>query len=236
MYFHIIDKNTAKTLGFKRYFTGQPCVRGSFWERRTSSDHCLCQSCKEAIASKSKEYRARNEEKLKARWVNEKERLKEQHKQWYLRNRSLTLQKKRESRLANPDKFKKKGKETYQRNKTKILEYSQSYRDEKRALINAKASTARAMKCNAVPGWFGELDEFVLIEAYELRELRRSATKIKWSVDHMIPINGFNFCGLHVWNNLQVIPAKLNDNKGNNLVFTQPGEWVEYLCNQTRPH
>lgn len=40
-------------------------------------------------------------------------------------------------------------------------------------------------------------------------------TGINHQVDHIIPIRGENVCGLHVHNNLAIITAKMNNDKGN---------------------
>lgn len=62
--------------------------------------------------------------------------------------------------------------------------------------------------------WKDELTELVLKEAHDLREKRNSLTNLKWHVDHIIPLKGKLVSGLHIWSNIQVIPAFLNLQKG----------------------
>lgn len=67
-----------------------------------------------------------------------------------------------------------------------------------------------------------ELTEFIFEEAYLLSRLREKITGFKWHIDHIIPLNGENVSGLHVWNNLQVIPASVNLSKGNKETTNRP--------------
>jgi hypothetical protein len=58
-----------------------------------------------------------------------------------------------------------------------------------------------------------EFDKFVIDEAHRLARLREKVTNIKsWHIDHIIPVS---LNGLSDYSNLQVVPAKWNQSKGN---------------------
>lgn len=141
-------------------------------------------------------------------------------------------------------KCKKDGyhKKYYQLNKDKLVNNTREWRNKNRdkareitkawKLNNPHKNTfheqkRNALKLNAIPIWFNELDEFVLSEAYLLTKIRERITNIKWHVDHMIPLQSKTASGLHCANNIQVIPQKLNSFKLNRMIFTNPFEWIK---------
>ena len=70
-------------------------------------------------------------------------------------------------------------------------------------------------KINRTPKWLTADDLFIIEEAYHLAKLRTELLGIQYHVDHILPLQGKKVSGLHVPNNLQVIPAKLNLQKSN---------------------
>ena len=79
----------------------------------------------------------------------------------------------------------------------------------------ARYSKYRAKKLSAFPNWLDEDELWLIEEIYELAQHRTRITRVKWDVDHIIPLQGNTVSGLHIPQNLQVIPAKYNQIKGN---------------------
>ncbi len=60
-----------------------------------------------------------------------------------------------------------------------------------------------------------ELDEFAFTEAHDLCHRRSMITGTPWHIDHIVPLNHKDACGLHVAANFQVVPAMWNYKKNN---------------------
>lgn len=136
----------------------------------------------------------------------------------------------------------------YQRHHDQVRERQSAYAQENRAKVNAmsrdwyhscsqakavrreQVRARRAAKAHAVPGWFGELDAFVVAEADHLAQQRAERFGFEWHVDHMIPIRAKRASGLHCAANLQVIPAHINTRKNNRMILTEPLEWLPLVC------
>lgn len=140
-------------------------------------------------------------------------------------NKDKVLERKAEYRANNKEKHKKWNDA---RDKDSLKASYKKYREANRPKRANAQAKRRAIKNSATPSWYSELDDFVLQEAYNLASDRKKSTGFDWQVDHMIPLQARNVCGLQVWNNFQVIPAILNRLKRNSLIFTEPLEWLFY--------
>lgn len=87
---------------------------------------------------------------------------------------------------------------------------------ESRKIIVAKYGHKRRTKTKLVT----EFDEFVFAEAIRLCTMRKKATGIRWSLDHVIPFEHKDACGLHNAYNFQVVPLLWNSIKGHRTMET----------------
>lgn len=130
-------------------------------------------------------------------------------------------------RTKNKDRIKKAKAKYYQDNKDecdrKSKLWSEDNREKSREIklrynksnpdVMAKAKTKRRnaeRKC--VPEWS---ETHKIKTVYKKARWLGTLTGKKYHVDHIIPIQGDNVCGLHVWSNLQILEDSINCSKGN---------------------
>lgn len=81
--------------------------------------------------------------------------------------------------------------------------------------VGYQVAKRRAKKKKATPSWDNEWQVFAMQEAYRLARQRTDTTNVRHEVDHIVPLQHNKVCGLHVIENLQVIPAFVNRTKSN---------------------
>lgn len=188
--------------------------------KRSAVKSGLSGICKSCASIRSKNYRLKNIEKVSIK-------NKESCRKYYKENRKKVLEKQRLDRKNNPNKYKNKNKENYKRNSEKIRNRRKSYygeNTEKELTRNKKYAKLNKAKCNAIkvryytsklnatPNW-SELEKIEVL--YEKCKWLESLTGLKYHVDHIVPLQGKNVCGLHVWENLQILEDSLNCSKRN---------------------
>lgn len=106
----------------------------------------------------------------------------------------------------------------YYKNKDKARKNSKKWYLQNKHKNAAKQRKREARKLRAVPPWLSEEDHKRIEIIYGIRELKSFVTGIEHHVDHIVPLQGKNVCGLHVPWNLRVVPATENLHKSNKYV------------------
>lgn len=212
-------REAARVSGLKVFHVGIPCSKGHLEGKRVSSGECYtCAS----LRDKAK-YLEKRDEKLKKRAAyvaKNKEKIDAWQKDFREANRELLRERGRLNRLSRVTDVRERQREYYASNSASMRSKASKKRAS-RALRTAFFGAEHKAKTEAVSLAFQEL-------SVKLTE----KTGENFNVDHMIPLRNKLVCGLHVWNNLQLIPEDLNLGKGNKLVLTEPFEWVLALSNR----
>jgi hypothetical protein len=137
------------------------------------------------------------------------EKKKEYSKNYYKKNKLKNKDKAKESHRLYYLKNKEKIKIYAENNKERLLKYRKEYRLKNNHLINALQAKRRSLKLNATPK-FANLNK--------IKEIYKNCPK-GYTVDHIIPLQGNNVCGLHVEWNLQYLTRSENSSKSNKLIL-----------------
>lgn len=86
---------------------------------------------------------------------------------------------------------------------------------EYRATVVTAAAKRRALKLKATPPWLSEYHKRHIERIYYVCSKVSATTNRPHDVDHIVPLQGENVCGLHVPWNLQILPAGMNRSKNN---------------------
>ena len=145
-----------------------------------------------------------------ARDLENAKRLK---KEWYERNKELTKERARAWALANPEKkyaiHRKNREKDLENHNARNREWNKNNKPRKAALQAKRKSVI----LQRTPPW--DPDAHLIVAKYQVAAMLSKASGIPYHVDHIIPLQGKNVSGLHVFFNLRVIPGAENVKKSN---------------------
>lgn len=176
------------------YDTREPCKHGHLSKRNVRNWGCY--ECGQ-IATKRWNKKDREADP---------EKYREKSFQWAEANRERTREQARRWRRDNPDK----AKAIEQRPERKAAKVKRV----KENLPYYAAATAkrRAALKSATPAWANEAK---IKNIYKLAAWASKYTNEPLEVDHIIPLQGHDVCGLHVETNMQILPKSENIRKFN---------------------
>lgn len=166
--------------------------------------HTQCKSCRSAAD--------------RLNYAKKAEQIKQRVKEYRLADPERKRRMDAESYARNKDKRTAYHKERYARHseriKAKTAAYFQANKEKLRPYFAQAQCKRRATKRNATPVW---ADHNVILFFFVTRQYLTQETGFEWHVDHVVPLQGRYVCGLHVHNNLRVVPATDNLRKSNSF-------------------
>ena len=208
-------RSEALKLGLVTYFDGKACKNGHVSERYTRNYGCVqCES------ERALRYRVDNVSTINA---NRRERKRSRDESALQKDRAYAraYYKRNPTKYAEySERYKETTRETQKQRSRQPGFHSREYQKRRAYYIEKAVSRNKRIKQNTPP-W--------LTKAHRdaIRKIYKECPK-GYHVDHIIPLNGENVCGLHVPWNLQYLPAEENLRKKNH--FIDGSEFLPSLC------
>ena len=182
--------NEEKPLGgFSKNARAKDGLQSKCKACNAASQKAWAEANPEKIAASQKAYREANPEKIAA-----------DHKAWREANKEKAAASQKAWKDANPEK---------------VAASDKAWREANKEKIAAHSATRRAAKLQRTPPWLTKEHHDQITSIYAERERITKATGIDHHVDHILPLQGKDVCGLHVPWNLRVITAEDNLSKSN---------------------
>jgi hypothetical protein len=161
---------------------------------------------RDVASARHKDWLAKNADRVKEYQkkydLNRAEQKREYMKGRRERNNEIV----REYTKRHPERIKAASKKYYYKNIEKIKADIALRQKTNKAYYLQRNAQRKAMKINATPEW---------ADLKKIESIYEEAARDGLSVDHIVPLKSKLVCGLHVQENLQLLPLAENIKKGN---------------------
>jgi len=165
--------------------------------------------CKPCKSQRAKDYRAANLEAVRAR-----------SRDWHHSNRDRSIANTVRWQTENIERHRARSAQWRADNRERLSESFRRWASENAPQVLAIKARRRAAELRAVVAWS---DPDQIMPFYEAaRALTQAGAP--HAVDHIVPLQSKSVCGLHVHQNMQVLPKAANSSKGNRW---WPDMWEE---------
>lgn len=206
---------------FGKQKTGKNGVRSSCKECHNNYNKTWRTENKERCLLLQKKWCRKNPDKVKARslrWQNKnKDYLAKKHKIYREKNKEKIKEYRNAYRKQNYTKCLKWCKDYKLKNKENVKNNLKNWRKSNRDKCNASHAKRRSTKLQATPSWLSNNDFNNIKIWYMYAKLLKSSFDESLHVDHIVPLQGVDVCGLHVPWNLQILPSSINIGKKNRI-------------------
>lgn len=179
----------------------------------------LASECRPCTKQAGQKYYSENLEISKERRAAYKKSNPEKFKEWNRqqharRDREAENARKKAFKEADPQRWSEYQRKSWYKNHEKNLERKRAYRKQKPELQLVYVRNRQTRQKNAMPVW-ANVENIKAV--YRQCAWVTTVTGVKHHVDHYYPLKSDLVCGLHVEQNLRIIPAFDNLSKGNKL-------------------
>lgn len=197
----------AKSIGHNLYFTGVACKHGHTAYRYTKDR--ACSDCVKAKVKRLSTVGGGNARRWASKTPEQLADIYSKRKAYYYKTQEARLDERRRSfeKLKATDEWRSKHRAS-----------NAAFKKANPGKINADTAKRRIAKMHRTPAWLTVDDLWMIEQAYDLAALRTKLFGFSWHVDHVFPLQGKKVSGLHVPNNLQVIPWVDNVSKSNKFL------------------
>ena len=144
---------------------------------------------------------------IKAKYRNS-EKGKAAAKAYYAANKARIRAQQAAAHAVNPEPARQRTKAWVAANPERAAEGFRRYQQNNRAKVNRRAALRRKYHRQATPPW---------ADRDALRDVYLEAQYFQLEVDHIIPLRGRRVSGLHIPENLQLLPKCVNRQKNNHF-------------------